>query len=70
MTPILSFFQDRHLSQDVNEARKDRKRVARFTILNSSLYKRGFSMPYLKCIDEEDASIFWKRSTKGFVDIM
>ena len=31
------------------------KRVARFTILNDTLYKRGFSMPYLKCVDEEEA---------------
>ena len=24
-------------------------------ILNDTLYKRGFSMPYLKCVDEEEA---------------
>ena len=24
-------------------------------ILNDALYKRGFSMPYLKCVDEEEA---------------
>ena len=32
-----------------------RKRAARFTILNDTLYKRGFSMPYLKCVNEEEA---------------
>ena len=26
-----------------------------FTILNDALYKRGFSVPYLKCVDEEEA---------------
>ena len=26
-----------------------------FTILNDTLYKRGFSMPYLKCVNEEEA---------------
>ena len=25
------------------------------TILNDTLYKRGFSMPYLKCVNEEEA---------------
>ena len=25
------------------------------TILNDALYKRGFSMPYLKCVNEEEA---------------
>ena len=55
MTPILSFLQDGHLSQDPGEARKIRKRAARFTILNDVLYKRGFSMPYLKCVDADEA---------------
>ena len=55
MTPIISFLQDGHLSQDVEKARKVRKRVARFTILNDALYKRGFSMPYLKCVMESEA---------------
>ncbi|XP_050247585.1 uncharacterized protein LOC126695025 [Quercus robur] len=55
MTPIMSFLQDRHLPQNTEEARKIKKRAARFTILNDVLYKKGFSMPYLKCVDEEEA---------------
>ena len=54
MTPIISFLQDGHLPQNTEEAKKVRKRAARFTILNDALYKRGFSMPYLKCVDEEE----------------
>ena len=55
MTPIISFPQDGHLSQDVEEAKKVRKRIARFIILNDTLYKKGFSLAYLKCVDEEEA---------------
>ncbi|XP_030970747.1 uncharacterized protein LOC115991144 [Quercus lobata] len=55
MTPIISFLQDGHLPQDTEEARKIKKRAAGFTILNDVLYKRDFSMPYLKCVDEEEA---------------
>ena len=55
MTPIIFFLQDGHLLQNTEEAKKIRKRAARFTILNDTLYKRGFSMPYLKCVDEEEA---------------
>ena len=51
MAPIISFLQDEHLPQDIEEAKK---RAARFTILNSTLYKKGFSMTYLKCVDEEE----------------
>ena len=55
MTQILSFLQDGRLPQGIEEARKVRKRAARFTILNDVLYKRGFSMPYLKCVNENEA---------------
>ncbi|XP_075654265.1 uncharacterized protein LOC142624547 [Castanea sativa] len=55
MTPIVSFLQDGHLPHDAMEAKRIKKRAARFTILNDILYKRGFSMSYLKCVDEEEA---------------
>ena len=48
MTPILSFLRDGQLLANVEEARKVRKRVARFTILNDS-------MSYLKCVEESKA---------------
>ena len=68
MTPILSFLQDGRLPQDVKEVRK---RAVRFTILNYTLYKKGFSVPYLKCVNEEEAiHIFWKRSMKEFMETM
>ena len=50
---------------DVDEARKVRKKAARFTILNDNLYKRGFSMPYLKCVDEEEAKYILKEIHEG-----
>ena len=65
MTPIISFFQDRHLSQDTEEARKVKKGAARFTILNDTLYKRGSSMPYLKCMDEEEEKYVLKEIHEG-----
>ncbi|XP_050260341.1 uncharacterized protein LOC126705384 [Quercus robur] len=53
MTSILSFLQEGLLLQDVEEARKVRKRAARFRILNDTSYKKGFSMPYLRCVNKE-----------------
>ena len=61
----MSFLQDRHLPQDVEEARKVRRRVAKFIILNDTLYKRGFSMPYLKCVDEEKAKYILEEIHEG-----
>ena len=65
MTPIISFLQDAHLLQDVEEAGKVRKRAARFTILNDAVYERGFSMPYLKCVDEEEAKYILEEIHEG-----
>ena len=47
------------------EAKKVRKKAARFTILNDTLYKRGFSMPYLKCVDEEEAKYILEEIHQG-----
>ena len=65
MTPIISFLQDHHLPWDVEKARKVKKRAARFTILNDILYKRGFSIPYLKYVDEEEAKYILKKIYEG-----
>ena len=61
MIPIISFLQDGHLLQDAKEAKKVKKRAAKFTILNDTLYKRDFSMPYLKCVDEKEAKYILKK---------
>ena len=65
MTPILSFLQDRWIPQDVEEARKLRKRAVRFTVLNNTLYKRGFSMPYLRCVKEVEAKYILEEIHEG-----
>ena len=65
MTPIISYLQDGHLPQNTEDAKKIRKRAARFTILNDALYKRGFSMPYLKCVDEEEARYILEEIHRG-----
>ena len=65
MTPIVSFLQDGYLPQDADEARKIRKRAARFTILNDVLYKKGFSMPYLKYVDDDEAKCILEEIHEG-----
>ena len=65
MTPIISFLQDGYLLEEAEEAKKARKRVAKFIILNDNLYKRGFSMPYLKCVDEEEAKYILEEFHEG-----
>ena len=42
-----------------------RKRETRYTILNDTLYKRGFSMPYLKCVNKEEAKYILEEIHEG-----
>ena len=55
MDPILSYIRDRQLPSDPSEAKKIKIRLARFTVVNNKLYKRGFSLPYLKCLSLKEA---------------
>ena len=50
MDLILSFIKDGQLLSYPSEAKKVRVRVARFNVVNDELDKRGFSLPYLKCL--------------------
>ena len=70
MTLIVCFLQDRYLPQDTEEAKRVRKRAARFLILNDTMYKRGFSMPYLKCVDEEEAKYILEEIHEGVSETM
>ena len=65
MTPIISFLYDGHFPRDTKEARKVKKKATRFTILNNTLHKRGFSMPYLKCVDKEEAKYILEEIHEG-----
>ena len=70
MMLIVSFLQDRCLPLDNEEAKKIKKRAARFTILYDTLYKRGFSMPYLKCVDEDKAKYILEEIHEEFAGTM
>jgi hypothetical protein len=50
MTPIISYLQGGTLPNDRYEARRIKVRATRFIILQGTLYKRGFSLPYLRCL--------------------
>ncbi|XP_012839266.1 PREDICTED: uncharacterized protein LOC105959672 [Erythranthe guttata] len=50
-TPIMKYLKKGELPTDPTEARQLKTRAARFVIVGEELYKRGFSFPYLKCLD-------------------
>ena len=57
MNPILPYLQNRELPEDKLEARLLRARLARYYLYDDKLYKRGFSVPLLRCIDGVDYQV-------------
>ena len=51
MTPIIQYLKDGVLLEDKRKARLLRLKVVRYTMYDRQLYKRGFSTPFLKCVD-------------------
>ena len=65
MDPILSYLKDGQLPLDLTEAKKVKVRATRFTTVNGELYKRGFSLPYLKCLTLEEATYVLREIHEG-----
>ena len=48
MTPIVHYLKEGWLTEDKTEAKKKQIRVARFFMIDNVLYRRGYSLSYLR----------------------
>ncbi|CAL8991185.1 unnamed protein product, partial [Prunus brigantina] len=55
MMPIYAYLASGTLPADSDAARRLQLQSGRYTIINAQLYKRGFSLPYLRCVTPEDS---------------
>ncbi|XP_052288620.1 uncharacterized protein LOC127899311 [Citrus sinensis] len=53
--PIVSYLRDGSLPPDKLRARKIRAQASRYTMIDGVLYRRGYTLPFLRCLDEDDA---------------
>ena len=65
MDSILSYIRDGILPEDRKQARKLKCRVARYTLLDGVLYRRGFTLPFLRCLDDEEANYVLREIHEG-----
>ena len=56
-TSIIRFLQNEMLSTNVEETKRLRRSACYFALLKNQLYRRGYSMPLLKCVSP-DQSIY------------
>ena len=57
MSSLVNYLQEGKLLENKLEARRIRARAARYCIYDDRLYKKRFSTPLLRCIDDEDCEV-------------
>ncbi|CAL8117216.1 unnamed protein product [Prunus armeniaca] len=65
MSPIYAFLMNGTLPTDKSQAQKLRYRSARYTVIDDVLYKRGYTMPYLKCLTKEQGDYVLREVHSG-----
>ncbi|KAI5313085.1 hypothetical protein L3X38_042259 [Prunus dulcis] len=65
MDPIFQFLQHQTLPADPAEARHVHYRSTRYLIINGTLYERGFSLLYLRCLTREEGNYVLQEIHKG-----
>ena len=64
-TTIASYLKDGILPNEKEAARKIKVWAARFVLIKDVLYKKGFSRPYLRCLDNEEANYVMRELHEG-----
>ena len=64
-TTIASYLKDGILQNEKEAARKINVRATRFVLIKDVLYKRGFSRPYLRCLDNEEEDYVMREVHEG-----
>ncbi|MCI19668.1 hypothetical protein A2U01_0040828 [Trifolium medium] len=68
MTPVYNYLAYGTLPSDQKEAAVTRRRACAYVILDGSLYRRGFSIPLLKCVEEERVDYILREIHEGIND--
>ncbi|GAU34623.1 hypothetical protein TSUD_394140 [Trifolium subterraneum] len=65
MTPVYNYLTHGTLPNDEKEAATVKRRSCSYTLLDNKLYRRGFSIPLLKCTDEATADYILREIHEG-----
>ncbi|KAM2376501.1 hypothetical protein ACFX1X_043235 [Malus domestica] len=65
ITPIYRFLAHGTLPNDKVQAKQIRYKATRYLIINDQLYKRGFNLPYLRCLTPAEAETVIREIHEG-----
>ncbi|KAM1973476.1 hypothetical protein ACFX16_020162 [Malus domestica] len=65
ITPIYKFLAHGTLPTDKVQAKHIRYKATRYLIINDQLYKRGFNLPYLRCLTPTEAETVLRKKHEG-----
>ncbi|XP_075633667.1 uncharacterized protein LOC142606157 [Castanea sativa] len=68
MAPITAYLKDCKFPDNKEVARKLKVKATRFVLIKDVLYKRGFSRPYLRCLDHNEADYVMREVYEGVCD--
>ncbi|KAH9668850.1 Ribonuclease H [Citrus sinensis] len=63
--PIVSYLRDGVLPPHKLRARKIRAQASRYTMIDGVLYRRGYTLPFLRCLDDDDADYVLREVHEG-----
>ena len=68
IAPIVSYLKDGTLLDGKEAARKLKVQATRFVQIKNVLYKRSFSLPYLRCLGPEEADYVMREIHEGIYE--
>ncbi|RDX92961.1 hypothetical protein CR513_24841, partial [Mucuna pruriens] len=64
MDPIIEYLKNGKLLEDSTDSLKIRKEAPKYTLIEQRLYRRGFSYPLLRCVDDDEA-LYLRNAYRG-----
>ena len=64
-TPLIAYLRLGILPDGKDAARKIKVQALRFVLIKDVLYKRGFSLPYLRCLSHDEADYVMREVHEG-----
>ncbi|RDX93432.1 hypothetical protein CR513_24312, partial [Mucuna pruriens] len=56
MDSLIAYLKEERLLEDSTVAKKMLREVSKYVLIGQQLYRRGFSFPLLKCVDEDETA--------------